>query len=175
MRLFIAVDADDVSDYFKELQRRINFRGINFVKSFHITLHFLGEVDEVQVQTIKTALSTIKHSKIKAKISEIGFFPDETKMRVIWAGVRPEDKIIELQSMVDDCLLPLGIKKDSLFKPHITIARIKFLKNKHNLKECVRDIKVESREFTMKSIKLVKSTLLSEGPVYETIAEFPLS
>jgi 2'-5' RNA ligase len=50
-----------------------------------------------------------------------------------------------------------------------------FLKNKHDLKERVRDIKVESREFTIKSIKLVKSTLLSEGPVYETVAEFPLS
>jgi 2'-5' RNA ligase len=175
MRLFIAVDADEVSDYFKELQSKISFRGISLVKSFHITLHFLGEIDEVQVQGIKMALSTVKYSKIKAKISGIGFFPNEAKMRVIWAGVRPEDKIIELQSMVDDCLLPLGIKKDEMFKPHITIARIKFLKNKHDLKERVRDIKVESREFTIKSIKLMKSTLLSEGPVYETIAEFPLS
>ncbi len=169
MRLFIAIDLDN-EDYFKNIQKQIDSENtkINLTKTYHLTLKFLGEVNDNLTTKIKESLNKIKFDDFKIKTSKIGIFPNENFIRVVWVGLEPEDKIIELQKKVDYTLKDI-FKQEKSFKPHLTLARVKFVKDKTEFISDLKKIKVEEREFEVKNIKLIKSTLTGEGPVYEDI------
>ena len=169
MRCFIAIDLEN--DYFKELQSQIKDVKGTFPKSFHLTLKFLGEVEENKADKIKELLRNIRFGQFKIYSSNIGFFPNENYIRVVWVGLEPRDRIIELQKKIDNELLKL-FPKEKKFEPHITLARIKYIKDKGKFKELVKNIKVEKIEFKVDNFKLMKSTLTKQGPIYEVIVEF---
>ena len=170
MRLFIAIDLDN-EDYFKEIQKQISSEGkINLTKTYHLTLKFLGEVDDAKVQKIKQTLNNLKFDSFKIKTTKIGVFPNENFIKVVWVGLEPENKIIELKEQIDIVLESI-FRKDKDFKPHITLARVKFVKDKLKFAENLKKIEFEEKEFEIKNVKLIKSTLTPEGPVYEEIVK----
>ncbi len=63
--------------------------------------------------------------------------------------------------------------KDTRFKAHLTLGRVKSIKNKKTMKEKL-EMKTEEMKFEVKEFKLIKSTLTPKGPVYETIEIYPL-
>jgi 2'-5' RNA ligase len=163
MRLFIAVDIPaDVSDALKSVQSQIKHDGLKMTDSFHITLKFIGEVEDKQVDKIIQDLEKIQFNAFDAKLTEIGVFPEMEHISTIWAGVEPEIKFFELAKKVN----PWG-----QFKAHITLARVKFLNDKQGLAEKMGKAKVPQLTFRVDSVKLYKSTLTREGPVYEMLAE----
>ena len=169
MRLFIAIDLDN-KEYFKEIQDKIDSENakIKPVLAFHLTLKFLGEVDESKTNEIKDILNKIEFESFSVKTTKIGVFPDMNFIRVVWVGLGPEDKIIELQKKVDEGLKDMfNVEKD--FKPHLTLARVKFIKDKEKFVDSLKKIKVDPKEFKVDKIKLIKSILTPEGPVYEEI------
>ena len=172
MRCFIAIDLEN--DYFKELQSQIKDIKGTFPKSFHLTLKFLGEVEENKADKIKELLRKIRFEQFNIYSSNIGFFPNENYIRVVWIGLEPRDRIIELQKKIDNELLKL-FPKEKKFEPHITLARIKYIKDKGKFKELVKNIKVEKIEFKVDNFKLMKSTLTKQGPIYEVIETFKSS
>ena len=172
MRCFIAIDLEN--DYFKELQSQIKDIKGTFPKSFHLTLKFLGEVEENKADKIKELLRKIRFEQFNIYSSNIGFFPNENYIRVVWVGLEPRDRIIELQKKIDNELLKL-FPKEKKFEPHITLARIKYIKDKGKFKELVKNIKVEKIEFKVDNFKLMKSTLTKQGPIYEVIETFKSS
>jgi len=173
MRLFIAIDLDN-EEYFKNIQKQINSENakIKLVNSFHLTLKFLGYVSKENLVRIKDALKQIKFEKFNIKTTKIGVFPNENFIRVVWLGLKPEDKILELKEKVDKCLEGIS-SKEKEFKPHLTLARVKFIKDKQSFINNLKNIKIKEKEFEVNSIKLIKSTLTPEGPVYDVLAEFP--
>lgn len=173
MRLFIAIDLDN-EEYFKDIQKQIDTENakINLTKAYHLTLKFLGEVSAAKVQKIKEALNKINLESFKIKTTKIGVFPNANFVRVIWIGMEPENEIIELKNKVDDCLSDL-FRKEKDFKPHLTLARVKFVKDKGKFIENLRKIKIEEKEFEIKNIKLIRSTLTPDGPVYEDLLVIP--
>jgi len=173
MRAFIAAEASgEVTDYLNRLNDKISMNGVRRLKTFHLTLHFLGEITEEKAEEIKRIFSDFRFEPIKTKIKGVGYFPEFGDIRVVWVGLHPEDKIMELQKRVDELLEKAGFEKEIRFKPHMTIARVKFLKKKIWLKDKVRQTKTEPEKFFIDKIKLMKSTLTKEGPIYETLAEF---
>ena len=80
-------------------------------------------------------------------------------------------EIYELQQKIDSRLADL-FPKDDRFKPHITLARVKFIKDKVKFIRELKQIKIEKKEFSVSNFKLMKSTLTPEGPVYEDLAVF---
>jgi 2'-5' RNA ligase len=176
MRLFIAVTLpDDIKEYIKDIQKQIpsdnNKIKLIPAEQLHLTLKFLGEVSEEKVDKIKSSLSIVKVKHFKAALDGTGAFPSENYIRVVWVGLKPKNGFIELQQNIDKSLLEL-FRPDKRFHPHVTIARVRFVEDKKNFFEKVKKIKVEEKEFTVKSFKLVKSTLTGEGPVYEEIGSF---
>ncbi|MBW2973359.1 RNA 2',3'-cyclic phosphodiesterase [Candidatus Woesearchaeota archaeon] len=175
MRLFIAFDvSEEVKDYLSGLQKQIpEDSKVNLVKEFHQTMKFLGDVDENKVDKIKALLSNVDFTKFTAKTAELGVFPDEKMVRVVWIGLEPKDIIIGLQQEIESALMDL-FPKDKRFHPHLTLARVKFVKDKKNFMEKLKKISVKEIEFPVNSFKLIKSTLTREGAVYEDVAEFAL-
>ena len=190
MRLFIAIDFNKLKDYFIELQKHLpkNAR-LSLTKSFHITLKFLGEVQPDKVEEIINKLKTIKLESFTVFLDFIGVFPSENYIRVVWVGLKPEDKVLELQKQIDEALSKLfkptktfgflGTKnakhflvKEKDFKAHITLARVKYTQDKKAFVEQLKKIKVENKKIEIKDFRLIKSTLTPKVPIYEDLMIF---
>jgi len=173
MRLFIALDFDELKDYFVSIQDQIDeeFAKVSFPRSFHLTLKFLGEVAENKVSIIKEELKKIKFESFSIYLDKISFFPNENYIKVVWIGLKPMDKINELQQKIDDSLVNL-FPKDKRFHPHLTICRVKFVKDKPKFIENLNKIEIEEKKIDVNKFKLIKSTLTREGPVYEVLDVF---
>lgn len=176
MRLFIAVGFGKEGEYLKTLQENLHFPDskIIFTNTFHLTLKFLGEVQPDKAELAKKALESIKHERFSVHLDSIGTFPSESYIRVVWVGLAPEDKIMGLQGKIDESLKKL-FKKERDFQAHITLARVKFVKDKERFAKKLKGIKVEPRAVDVSEFLLVKSGLKPTGPVYTTMAKFPLS
>jgi len=172
MRLFIAFDiSEEAKQILKDIQKNLNIKA-TFVKEFHLTLKFLGEVEESKVDSIIQELSKIKFDSFVAGLSQMGVFPDRKYIKVVWIGLEPNDKICALQKSVDQATRNFGIAMDKDFIPHLTLARVKFLENKNEFLVALDNVKVEKSEFKVDSFKLIKSTLTPQGPVYDVLKAF---
>ena len=170
MRTFIAIDVpEDISDKLKELQKRVeNLASITFPKIFHLTLKFLGEISEKQAEEIKNSLRKVKFRPFDLELTEIGSFPNERRINVLWVGVKPAGRVIELQQEIEKNLD--GFAKDLRFHPHLTIGRVKFVKDKEGIRRLLKS-KIEGK-FRAKNFKLIKSELMPEGPKYTNLGVY---
>lgn len=173
MRLFIAFDVSEETErYLRELQKQLPADSkLSLAKEFHLTLKFLGDVDETTLEKIKSALSCVKFSPFTAKTRMIGVFPDRRMIRVVWVGLEPDDKIVALQKEIESALISI-FPKDEQFHPHLTLARVKFVKDKTAFIGALKSLKAKEIEFQVTSFRLMKSKLTPQGPVYEIVQEF---
>ncbi|AGK60507.1 2-5 RNA ligase [Archaeoglobus sulfaticallidus PM70-1] len=181
MRLFVAVDlSENVREEVYRLTRSFTpFNGVKTVEkeNLHITLKFLGEVKESKLNKITEKLGEIDFEKFELSFRGIGFFPNISRMRVIWVGVKDDSKINILAEEVEKRLAELKFKRENRFKAHATIARIKRL----NPSDKTRILNLlegyEDREFgdmVVEKFVLKKSTLTPKGPIYEDVEVFEL-
>ena len=177
MRLFIALKLQpQVIQSVTDLQTTLKQTGIDakWVESgnLHVTLKFLGEVKEEllpQAEKILSGLSSLC-KPFRIKTSSLGCFPDIKRPRVLWLGITPMDKPIEIITYLDKELAKAGfIPEDRKPHPHITLARIRSSKNVNNLKNAIDSLKIEEKEWLVSEVSLFKSTLSSSGPVYQEI------
>ncbi len=176
MRLFIGVDLPkEIKDYLYNLQGKIhsNLAKIKFVekKNLHLSLKFIGDVEDSKVEEIKERLKKVKFSKLKVRLGDLGVFPDYDFIRVIWVGLKPEKEVIKLQETVDAELIDL-FPSEQKFKSHLTLGRVKLVKKKPEFKNMLEDVKIEPLEFEINSFQLVKSELAREGPHYKVLEEY---
>ncbi len=166
MRVFIAIEIP-FEEAFNKYQNKIkDIGGFNFPKVFHLTLKFLGEVDEKKINEIKNKLKDIKFKSFKVRLGKLGVFPHEKHINVIWISLIPKDKILELQEKIEK----ICGKDKREFEIHITLVRVKFVKNKEKLLESLKT-KIEG-EFKIDTFKLIKSELTPKGAVYTVLEEY---
>lgn len=174
MRCFVAVDLDpQLRQGVEKLQAELRNLDTKLIEpwNLHFTLKFLGEVDEVAVNSVNALLKdTARLNPITVKLEGVGVFPNEKFVRVIWIGASQLD---DLQKEINETLSPLFQKENP--SPHLTIARVRSQKH---LPKIIDFIKVHKNEeigtMHINELKLKKSTLTPEGPVYEDISVFKL-
>ena len=183
-RLFIAIKIDPT----EEMLRRIHFfkknleqENIHWIKTdhFHMTLKFLGKTPSSQIEEVSRVLRelTMKSPCFEMKIDGIGLFGSQYNPRVIWMGIEPKDRLLELHKKVIKQLATLGIESDRQnFVPHLTIARIRKIYHKDHFKMVMDKSEqglIQSQK--VNKILLYESVLSTRGAEYEIIEEFPLS
>lgn len=173
MRLFIAIQLPkEVQENIAEIQKKFAGKGqLNFVKESHLTLKFLGEVNSTLEKKIEQKLSKINFQNFSLTFSGTGFFPDEKNARVFWIGLQLCEQINELKNEIDRAL-SLLFKMEQNFVPHITIARIKSIKDATGFQKAVENTKIKPIKIQANSFCLVQSKLEKEGPKYKVIREF---
>ena len=176
MRLFIAIGIpEDVKDCMAKIQEKIyiNSNKIRFVKKeqMHLTLKFLGEVQPNIAEEIKNNLKKIAFKPFSVVLDKLGVFPSENYIRVVWVGLNPENEILELQKNIDENLKKL-FKNEKNLNAHLTLARVKFIEDKKKFVDRLKNMKIDNKKIDMSNFKLVKSTLTSQGPVYEDLERF---
>tara|TARA_Y100000310_G_C20359846_1_gene658448 strand:+ start:229 stop:759 length:531 start_codon:yes stop_codon:yes gene_type:complete len=173
MRCFVAVEVGkEVKDQVYEVQR--SFKGLAKVKwvakkNVHVTLKFLGEIDNKKLEEVKNALRKVEFDAFKLKAGRIGVFPDWGNIRVVWLSLLPEKDLIGLQQKVDGELLGM-VEGDQKFKSHLTIGRVKQVKKKEFVDK-LKEVKIEG-DFNVESFKLYSSVLSKDGPQYRLIEEY---
>ncbi|MCX8194018.1 MAG: RNA 2',3'-cyclic phosphodiesterase [Candidatus Pacearchaeota archaeon] len=177
MRYFLAIDLpEEAKVALMKVQKQLPEAKFKLVEpeNLHLTLKFFGELSDFQVNKVKEALSKIKFEKFKASLGSIGVFPSSNFVRVVWVSMEPIDKVKELHNLIDVALEKQKFSQDKAFESHITLARVKFIKNKEEFVKKLKEIKANSIEFQVNKFSLKKSTLTKQGPIYETIKEFEL-
>jgi 2'-5' RNA ligase len=182
MRSFIGADFNrDIKDSIAGIQhivRENSEKGrFKYVGNFHLTLKFLGEVQQTKIPDIGRSLSNValKHRKIHLNIDKIGYFDGKGSIHALWLGFSGElDKLSALYSDIDEEMHRLGMKKEiKKYTPHITIAQDLILKVPfERLKE-----KVDFKSFSIveiKEISLIKSEEAEGKRIYTPISTFGL-
>ena len=171
VRAFIAVEPS------AEIRNEIsaagqNLRGagrLSFVSPnlMHITLKFLGEVPESQIQKIAASLDDI--SATPYTLHSLGISTFGRPPRVIKAEVHDGGATASLAADVESRMAKLGFKREEKpFSPHITIARVKEYSPALQPKIAV----IKERDFgtcEIAAVLLKKSVLTPSGPIYTTI------
>ena len=175
MRVFVAIEISNnsVIDSIEKFQEKINIDAKPIEsKNFHFTLQFLGEVSEQIVQKIIQAIKTIEFSSFSISLKGTCAFPRLKEPKVIWIGTDENggNLLIQLSKKVEKVLEPLGFHSDKPFKPHITVFRIK-KKIGDMTKELESKKSIDFGVQEISSIKLKKSELTSNGPIYSDLME----
>ncbi len=172
MRLFIALDAEQLRPFFEGQQKRIgsDYAAINFTDSYHLTLKFLGDVMPQYADKLKELLSSVTIDPFTITFSKTGFFTPK-KVRVIWAGLEDNRKVMKLQASIDNALRDY-YPKEERFHPHVTLGRVKQVYNHEALKKHLQEIPTDQTALDVNTFKLILSTLTSLGPIYEDLAVF---
>lgn len=187
MRTFIAVElqqdvVDSINNFLLKTTNEIKNNKVSWVKkeNLHITLKFLGEIEENKVEEVEKILSEISKSKksFEVEVKEIGVFPNLSFPRVIWIGIKDDtNSLLSIVNLLEKKLCEHGFKKeDKEFVAHLTIARIKKLNNLSEIKNYVEKHKnVDFGKNKVNNITFFQSILRPEGPEYKVIKKFLLN
>ena len=125
MRVFIGIDfPKEVREEIRKIQERLpEFKGKKTeLENIHLTLKFLGEIDERLVERVKEKLKDIKFESFEFKVNKIGVF-SEKFVRIVWLGIdetdRESKKLWELQQKIDSQLEGFFEKEKRLSLIHI--------------------------------------------------------
>lgn len=177
MRLFVALGLPNkVKDKLIALKDK-NLSGARWTtsKQWHITLHFIGEVEDDSV--IKTALSTISSEIFSLKLKGVGTFPQKGKPRVLWVGIDTLESLNILHQQIGNALETTGFRPETRpYNPHLTLARFKRDVPSRNIMNSYREENGNfmTDTFAIKHFILYKSKLERTGAIYTVRAQYDL-
>ena len=147
IRAFIAVELDDaLRGQIARVQQQLSTQldrevspgvRVAWVKpaSMHLTLKFLGDIDERRVGALRDAIAaaTAGRRPLWIPLTRLGGFPRPQEPRALWIGAPMEwtagpdgKELAALVGVIEDCCAVEGVPRESRpFAPHLTLARIK--------------------------------------------------
>lgn len=145
-------------------------------ENMHITLRFIGEIDEVVVEDVDASLSEIRMPAFPISICNLGCFERGRKVHTIWAGVEETETIGRLHEKVDIALVRTGFEPEGRkFKPHITLARIRGRVPARRIGEYLQVCDgFFAGPFVADRFTLFRSHLGRGGAFYERLVDYPL-
>ena len=140
----------------------------------HITLRFIGEVDERAAEDAALALSSVRWPPLAVALEGVGTFDNRGRINALWAGIRPREGLAGLHRKIDQALVRAGQPPERrAYLPHITLARM-------NAPAEAAERFVEahaglaSPSFALDHFYLFESHLGHEGARYEAVERYPL-
>lgn len=175
MRLFIGIELPDwIKNQLLAVQMPLSGARWQGADQLHLTLSFLGEVNDQQVPAIQRALADLMLSPFALRLNGIHSFGSAKRPRLLWAGVTPEAPVVALHTTVETLVRSLGFPGEDSprFQPHITLARMgrspgdasAFLQTHHDF---------ASAPFDVTRIALFQSVIQPSGSAYQVLDRFP--
>lgn len=180
IRSFIAVEIGDkkVMDNILSLQKTIIDTDADLkpveAENIHITLRFLGEAPTSVVEKVYEEMKKVEFKAFEVELKGVGAFPSMSRINVVWIGIQKGiGELNNIFSQLEPRLRKIGFHSDDRgLSPHITIVRVRSGRNKDKLARIISE--TQGKEFgiiRVESIKLKKSVLTPEGPIYSTLRE----
>ena len=183
LRAFAAVDVDDhIRQQVACLQEafRAAAPGAKWVRPelCHVTLQFLGSVAREQLPGVTAAC---RDAAARSKAFELGFqgigaFPRWQDARVLWVGLAEgQAQLAALRTRLHGRLAPLGFDAGGRpFSPHMSVARFKQPADGSLQRTAAPWQDRPIGRAMIEELRLIRSDLGREGPVYSLLEAFPL-
>lgn len=180
-RTFIAVKtslSEENFELYSGIKSKLKDSFINWVDkdNLHLTLFFLGDTTENQILEISKKLNEIltDFSSFDFSLHGMGVFKNMHDPRVIWFGIDKDKELKSLKGIIDKVITSVGFESEEReFRPHLTIGRIKNLKQKNELKELLEKYRDhEFQKIQIKEVIFYESILTPRGPIYKPIQRF---
>lgn len=181
IRTFIAVDiAPEIVTRLLAVQQHLRQAeaAVSWVRpeGMHLTLKFLGNVDEARMPAIADALAAIarQHRPFSLRVAGTGAFPTLARPRVVWAGVAAGgDELRALAESIETALAALGFPRETRpFRPHLTLGRVKVPPADRRLADGVAAHRDEDfGEMPVTALTLYRSDLSPQGARYTVLCE----
>jgi RNA 2',3'-cyclic 3'-phosphodiesterase len=144
-------------------------------ENFHLTLRFIGEVDEPTAEEIAAALSRLRMPSFTLVLDGMGYFESRGRLRALWVGVRPEPALDALRRKVESTVVAAGLEAEKRkFKPHVTLARFSRTPVEAAGPFLAMHAGIRSTAFAVESMTLFESVLGQGAPTYYPELEIPL-
>lgn len=183
MRTFIAIKitpANKLLELGFVLKKALIGESIKWVNenNFHLTLRYLGETTTGQAIQTEMLLETLTRNlhPFSFSLKGLGFFKNRNQPRVLFLNVENDLVLKQLTGDLEKQIVSLGFNvEEREFKPHLTLARIKFIKNKNTFYSFVKNFAdTEIQKAEVSEIIFFQSILDSDGPIYKPIRIFKL-
>lgn len=182
-RLFIAVKTVPGADLLRMISSVKSLLGHESIKwvdpgNIHITLAFLGDTEEKKIKLLTQILNgtCAGFGRFEFSLTGTGVFKNFNDPRVIWVGISPKETLVNLSSKITDGLKLGGFAiEDRGFRPHLTIGRVRTIKDNENLKRVLETYReTDFQKISASEVILYESILMQTGPLYKELGKFPL-
>lgn len=144
-------------------------------RNLHITLRFIGEVENGLAQDIHDVLAELRAPAPDIAISGFGTFGSR-QPHTLWAAVDKNPELVHLQNKIETAMVRLGLPPEPRkFTPHVTLARLKAAAPASRVAEFIAGHSpLRLGPETAEDFILFRSHLGRTGAEYEAAAEYPL-
>lgn len=145
-------------------------------ENFHITLNFIGEVDEATAEDVHHILSGIRMEPFKLELKGTGAFAHGKEVSVLWIGVQHSEELFRLREKLDRAFQKGGIPYDNRkYTPHVTIARFPKWAAETDIARFMQEHNLFSGDaFDVDEITLFRTHQTKNGSQYEALETYPL-
>jgi 2'-5' RNA ligase len=182
-RVFIAINVElssDLSRVFQELKDELESDRIRWVpeNNFHITLRFLGDLQPDQIEIVKLILDEVcsKKRAFVFKLYQVDFFKHRGNPSVLFFNLDRVEDFVCLSGTIQKRLNEKGISSNKKFTPHLTLARLKEIKDLSNFYHVVDKYReIPTQEIKADRVIFYESVLKPSGAEYHVLDEYQLS
>ncbi|MDX1634395.1 MAG: RNA 2',3'-cyclic phosphodiesterase [Marinobacter sp.] len=175
-RLFVGLELPDpVLEQLLSLREDIAGARWQNANQLHLTLAFIGNVDDTTAASIRAGLQYLAADPFELQLRGVGRFGSDEHPRNLWVGAAPEAPLVAIHGQARSVLKAAGLTVDERpYKPHVTLARMgrnagptgPFLERFEDFR---------SLPFPVDHISLFRSTLSHEGSQYDVVQRIPLA
>jgi 2'-5' RNA ligase len=185
LRTFIAVETDrTIRDRCVALQEGLarSAEGVKWVEpeNLHLTLLFLGEVEDRTVPALCRAVAEVcaGHGRFRMSIEGVGCFPNPRRPRIVWVGVGAgKQELVTLHDALEPPLLDLGCyrREERQYTPHLTLGRLRGDGSSEALASALaHKADWQGGVTEVREIRVLSSELMPKGPIYTPLSRAKL-
>ena len=185
LRTFIALDlGKPIRDRLVALQNNFakDTSGVNWVgpDNLHVTLLFLGEVDDRDVPAVCRAVADVTQTlpSFSISVEGVGCFPNPRRPHVLWVGVGAgAQEVVGLHDAIEPPLLALGCyrREDRKYSPHVTLGRLRSQQAPPGFVQALAKYQAwKAGEVGVCEVHVMSSELTPQGPNYSVLSRAKL-
>jgi len=176
LRTFVAipVQSKKIISALENIKTKLSNEKIKWVNpdNLHITLYFIGNIENNIIDKIRSNLNLINVSNISIEFTKLGFFTKGRYPRVLFVKTAPSKELQILYNEIKKSLLQtIDLSEESReYVPHLTLGRIKYINNLKRFHKIVDEFSDQFKTiYQVNEFVFYKSRLTPEGPIYEPL------
>ena len=139
--------------------------------NYHLTLRFIGEIDEGRAEDVDAALGQIRAPRFDLALAHVGHFG----LRQLWVGVERNEALQHLHGKIESALTRLRfMPEERRYTPHVTLARLKGTSEARLQAYLAQHALYRAPPFRVEHFSLIASYLTKSGAIYEDQADYSL-